>query len=319
MREFYQGSGVPPVRPVLNERVSSWESGLEGWQVSGFNARPVTVAQDPQHATDGSHSLAVTQSGSGFSWNTRLELNTGQKDVLRRMLSGRVEDYVLQFDIIYDGDDLPVGLAEVSHSLAWNNEIGGWAQVDHLAVKNNRSDETITVEVPLSQFTNLSAASDWFQLVLGFNGSWGTDDLTVYYDDLRWLNINPAAPGDLDVDGDIDVEDWRQFQAGHLVDMSALTLDESFTLGDLDGDLDNDFDDFLLFEVTYDTVHGSGAFRSQILHLPEPSGAIVIFAISAWGTATVRFRRKESQTCEQLGDKSVVVGVMVSRWWNCWS
>src|SRR6266566_9565926 len=51
------------------QTLSSFESGLDGWAISGFNAKPVMLATSTIGATDGAQSLAVTQEDDGFSWN----------------------------------------------------------------------------------------------------------------------------------------------------------------------------------------------------------------------------------------------------------
>ena len=74
--------------------------------------------------------------------------------------------------------------------------------------------------------------------------------------------------GDLDFDGDVDPLDWVQFVSGLGVDFENESVAEAYASGDLNGDLVNNHDDFLLFQAAYDDANGAGAFAALI---PEPS------------------------------------------------
>lgn len=86
-----------------------------------------------------------------------------------------------------------------------------------------------------------------------------------------------AERSDLDLDGDVDADDWETFRANHLTDLSSLTAAASSVLGDLDGDLDNDFVDFRLFQADFDGANGVGALASLIsASVPEPSTSVLL-------------------------------------------
>ncbi|MCG8451429.1 MAG: PEP-CTERM sorting domain-containing protein, partial [Pirellulales bacterium] len=105
--------------------------------------------------------------------------------------------------------------------------------------------------------------------------------------------IVDTTPNDADtnMDGAVTVVDWVQFKSGQNAEMSALTLLQSFQLGDIDHDLDNDIDDFIAFKFAYEEIHGVGSFAA-LLSVPEPS-TLVLFALAS--SAALGRRRRQSQ------------------------
>lgn len=98
-----------------------------------------------------------------------------------------------------------------------------------------------------------------------------------------------AARSDLDFDGDIDADDWVSFAANHFGTFEEMTIAQASLLGDMDGDLDNDYFDFLEFEDDFDAANGAGALAAVIAGVPEPTGiAILLMA----GLVAVVSRRK---------------------------
>ena len=98
---------------------------------------------------------------------------------------------------------------------------------------------------------------------------------------------------DLNADQTLDTADWLIFIANAQVDMTGLTTEQSLALGDLDGDLDNDIDDFDLFRRAYEIAHPEpGAFQQMLAEaaVPEPATGLVL-AFAAIGCATRRRRR----------------------------
>jgi hypothetical protein len=92
--------------------------------------------------------------------------------------------------------------------------------------------------------------------------------------------------------------------SGLHANLSGLTPEQAFMRGDLNGDLVNDFDDFVIFRRVYDLVHGSGAFSAQLASVPEaPRSTMIAFGISGivlCGTRTcslAQFRNCVGQGC----------------------
>jgi hypothetical protein len=82
--------------------------------------------------------------------------------------------------------------------------------------------------------------------------------------------------GDLNSDGDVDVDDFSRYLSGLHANLSGLTAEMAFARGDLNGDLVNNFADFVLFRAYYDLANGAGAFQSLDFVVPEPSGWVMV-------------------------------------------
>lgn len=89
---------------------------------------------------------------------------------------------------------------------------------------------------------------------------------------------SPFVAGDLNFDGDVSLLDWVVFNGNHLTNLAGLTPAASYGRGDLDGDGDNDFDDFRLFQMLYDSANGAGAFAEALSSVPEPSSLLLLLA-----------------------------------------
>jgi hypothetical protein len=103
------------------------------------------------------------------------------------------------------------------------------------------------------------------------------DLLTTYY--LEFM---------IDLNGDelLDGDDWGILITNAQTDMSGMTYEQALALGDLDGDMDNDIDDFLLFRQGYELVHTEGgAFGAMVAaySVPEPGTGLLVIAGFALG------------------------------------
>lgn len=81
----------------------------------------------------------------------------------------------------------------------------------------------------------------------------------------------PEKFGDLTDDQQITVADWVAFKASVGDDLSGLSREASYLRGDVDFDGDNDIDDFRVFRSVYNAELGAGAFESIAANVPEPS------------------------------------------------
>ncbi|TWT35931.1 hypothetical protein KOR34_08280 [Posidoniimonas corsicana] len=102
-------------------------------------------------------------------------------------------------------------------------------------------------------------------------------------------NDQPFSRSDLDVDGDIDADDYAALLSNHLTAIPGTTAFETAPFGDLDGDLDNDFNDFRLFKNDFIAANGAEAFAALgATPAPEPTAALL--ALLALTPAAVRRR-----------------------------
>jgi hypothetical protein len=103
-------------------------------------------------------------------------------------------------------------------------------------------------------------------------------------------NDNPFALGDLNTDGSINVADWVLLRTNQQTNLTSLSKAQAYRLGDLDGDLHDDFADFALFKNAYDVANGAGSFAVMAASVPEPSTALLVLAT---GTIFLSARRRK--------------------------
>jgi hypothetical protein len=118
----------------------------------------------------------------------------------------------------------------------------------------------------------------------------GTQDANQFYQLDIAFNAAPAAgmSADLNLDGVANADDWAIFVSNSYAALGSLTQLEAFQRGDLDFDGDNDVDDFRLFKQAYVNVNGAGAF-ARLLGVPEPATGLMAAGLAAVGL--VRRRR----------------------------
>jgi hypothetical protein len=175
---------------VSAQPLFSFESGLDGWAVSGFNARPVTLATSAIGATHGSQALAITQMGAGFSWNAKRD-NAGMDAFYNAMNVAALNEslWMLELDVTYRDASIPddPGLTFLNLSL-WINSNNGFRDIHSQAFTPGHEDKTIHLTIPLTNFSGddeLNPNATFYQLGIGMNGNWGTGDATVYFDNIQ--------------------------------------------------------------------------------------------------------------------------------------
>lgn len=118
----------------------------------------------------------------------------------------------------------------------------------------------------------------------------GTQDLNQFYQLDVALDVAPAAgmSADLNLDGVVNIDDWTVFVDNSYTTLSGLGQLEAFQRGDLDFDGDNDVNDFRFFKSAFNLVNGAGAFEN-LLSVPEPSPLFIAgMGAVCWGVARSR-------------------------------
>lgn len=165
----------------------SFEGGLDGWVISGFNAKPVTLGNSAFGATHGASSLAIMQTGDGFSWNA-LRNNSGFDAFYNAMNAVAANEslYTLELDVTYRDVDIPNGTF-LNLSL-WVNSGNGFRDLHSQALTTTMEDKLVHLSIPFNSFSGnadkLNENATFYQLGIGMNGNWGTGPATVYFDSI---------------------------------------------------------------------------------------------------------------------------------------
>src|SRR5690606_11920550 len=101
------------------------------------------------------------------------------------------------------------------------------------------------------------------------------------------------ARSDLNADGVVHAADRPLFRHNALADLSSMTMVQQALAGDLDGDGDNDVNDFAIFKADFDSANGAGAFQAMISAVPEP-GSLAMLLLGGTGALVVRGRRSRT-------------------------
>ena len=91
------------------------------------------------------------------------------------------------------------------------------------------------------------------------------------------------------MDGAITVADWATFVANAFTDLRGFSPAQQFLHGDLDRDGDNDLDDFRIFKSDFIAANGVAAFNA-LYSVPEP--AILPIAVCLCLPVLVRSRKR---------------------------
>ena len=282
LQEFYGGPGPPPPPTgAPTQTLFSWETGLENWQVPNFHGRPASVEQSTEHPTAGDHSLGVTQTGDTFSWDAYVTLTGNALADFSLALADDPSRYRLEFDVTFDTDFIPQNsVTFMQVTMAINNSAGDWSQVDNVAATNGRTNETIHVDLPLTSFAGLAAGSSSYSLYLALNGNWGSGDATLFFDNVRLVNIDAPLTGDYNGDGHVDAGDYVAWR-------NALESRDLRADGNLNGVVD--WRDYQLWKAHYGESLGGPGGGS--LSVPEPAAGLLgllatvftIFSLPAGG------------------------------------
>ncbi len=274
----------------VRQTLHSWEDGLEGWTTPSYSTHPASVAQSSIGATDGDHGLAVSETvasagDSHFSWNAQVQFTGEAYAALAAALADDPDDYLIELDVTYRADAIPQGsVSWMNGSIAFQSN-AGWSQVDGVAGSDGRSDQTVTVSLPLSSWSTLTPGSGFYNMIIAMNGNWGAGTATVYYDNLVLVSLG-GLEGDYNGDGVVDAADytvWRDSlgQAG-----ANLPAD-----GNGDGQV-SEADYFVWRERFGDVAASFGATGAvDAAAVPEPAAGVLAFLAACGAVCPARHRR----------------------------
>ena len=119
----------------------------------------------------------------------------------------------------------------------------------------------------------------------GFTGE-GAIDMTHFAGN-QFFRVK-SLPGDFDEDGDVDVTDYLTLATHLHTNVAALTLAQTYEMGDLTADRRIDGNDFAGFQFAFDAANGVGAFVALQVAAPEPSAGL----LAAVAGVTIAIRRR---------------------------
>lgn len=287
LQQYYGGPGPsPPPHGSPTQTLFSWESNLEGWQFPNFaNSKPASVTQSATGATAGTHSMAITRTGSGFNWDAGITLTGAQLSALALALTDNRANYRLEFDVTYNTSSIPqnAGVTFLNESIAIQTASGTWTEVDSLGTTNGRTNQTLHVAVPLTSWSGLPSGASSYNIYLALNGNWGSAAASVYFDNLRLVNLTALLTGDFNQDGIVDARDyaiWRD-TAGSTTDLRA------------DANLNGVVDaaDYALWRSNFGATGAAGGSSIESAAVPEASTILQLMLLLAVGIGRRPFTR----------------------------
>jgi hypothetical protein len=177
--------------PVHAQPLFSFESGTDGFAVSGFNGQPVTLGTSTIGATHGSQALAITQTGGAFSWNAKRD-NAGFDAFYNAMNAAAANEslWTLEMDVTYRDADIPNGTF-LNLSL-WVNSDNTFRDIHSQAFTTTMEDKLVHLSIPLTSFSGtdeLAVNSSFYQFGIGMNGNWGPGAATIYIDNVALVPV----------------------------------------------------------------------------------------------------------------------------------
>jgi hypothetical protein len=106
--------------------------------------------------------------------------------------------------------------------------------------------------------------------------SGGSADVPIAGPVFKDFQVTVSGPsvvfGDFDSSGGpVTAADWAILRSNKEKEVSGLSHQQAYFLGDLTADLKIDHDDFVVFKSLYEAAHGTGSFAQMLASVPEPS------------------------------------------------
>jgi hypothetical protein len=120
----------------------------------------------------------------------------------------------------------------------------------------------------------------------------GGDERVVFKDFEVSVSSAEMILGDFNSSGTVTEADWAILRDNMHTNMSSLTHEQAYFLGDMTADKKNNHADFVAFKILYEENNGAGSFERMLAGVPEPSTfALILFA----GLSALARRRRVSR------------------------
>jgi hypothetical protein len=117
----------------------------------------------------------------------------------------------------------------------------------------------------------------------------GGDERVTFKDFEVDVLSSETIMGDFNSSNTVTEADWAILRANMHSNLSSLTHQQAYFLGDLTADKANNHDDFVAFKTIYEDLNGSGSFTRMVSGIPEPT-TFLLFLIG--GAAFLGVRRR---------------------------
>jgi len=105
----------------------------------------------------------------------------------------------------------------------------------------------------------------------------GGDERVTFKDFEVDVLSSETIMGDFNNSGTVTAADWAILRDNMHSNLSSLTHQQAYFLGDLTADKANNHDDFVLFKILYEDANGgAGSFARMLSGIPEPSTFVLI-------------------------------------------
>jgi len=207
---------------------------------------------------------------------------------INRDTGGVVLENITDADLTIDSYSVQ-STAGALDPIAWDSisPMDGWtisSDTDTELAENSGTDVT------LAPGATIDLGNIWkpfFRQEVRFDGVDGSGEdfsaLIIYEGD-------PILFGDIDLDGDIDVQDYQSFVDTFDTDASGMAVYNAYFNSDLTGDGAKNFEDFIAFAEAFDEQNGAGAFQAFVAGVPEPSSLLLIVLAFTGVAAIGRYR-----------------------------
>jgi len=227
--------------------------------------------------------LFMVTNDEGQTWSNMQEVNpalTGDRHIARYLDDGRIimtfRDRRRNAATSIDEGDFVLWVGTYDDII--NGDPGEY-RVRLLEQLGNASDTGYAGLEILPNGTIVSITyGDWTA-----NGTTDNDVVAMRFtiEELDLLAATSSLPGDLTLDGVINLDDWAAFKINFAMDTSPLTPAQRVAAGDLDYSGLIDLYDLVAFREHYDAFNGSGASES-LGPVPEP-GSLAILGVGVIG------------------------------------
>lgn len=251
-----------------------------GYQAFTRDANPASTSQSESYASpfaaNNNGQIMVTLGGGNIQFADRGDDVAGPLGRLADDFAFLTGDMTLTFGNLAGGDYQLVLYAHDrdSNQLTYDIRLNG----ANLGRLNPVSGANPTIGIASSRVAFGTDGSGNVTFTLDGIGG-GADVILNGFELYSVGEYTPPLPTvDLNGDGTLDLVDFQMYLTGLHANLTGLTQQQAYAMGDLNGDFYNDFVDYQLFRQAYDAWNGQGTFSVALETVPEPTSFHMVLA-----------------------------------------